>query len=167
MHMNFIAILVAALIPMLMGFIWYNPKVMGTAWMQETGLTEEKMKAANMPLIFGLSFVFALMLSMSMQMLVIHQMHVFSLFQHHEAELKDPNSVVGALFKTIMDNYGNEFRTFKHGALHGFMSSLFIVLPLLATNGMFERKSWKYIWINWGYWTLTFIIMGGIVCAWQ
>lgn len=167
MHMNFIAILVAALIPMLVGFIWYHPKVVGTAWMKETGLTEEKMKGANMPLIFGLSFVFALMLSMSMQMLVIHQMHVGSLFQHHEAELKDPNSAVGALFKTIMDNYGNEFRTFKHGAFHGFLSSLFIVLPLMATNGMFERKSWKYIWINWGYWTITFIIMGGILCAWQ
>ena len=167
MPFNFLAVIVAAFVTLLMGFIWYHPKVFGTIWMNESGITEEKMKAANMPLIFGLSFVFALMLSMSMQMLVIHQMHVFSLFQHHEAELKDPNSVVGALVKTIMDNYGNEFRTFKHGALHGFMSSLFIVLPLLATNGMFERKSWKYIWINWGYWTLTFTIMGGIVCAWQ
>ncbi|MDI9320530.1 MAG: DUF1761 domain-containing protein [Phycisphaerales bacterium] len=165
--MNFIAILVAALVPMLVGFIWYHPKVVGNAWMKETGLTEEKMKGVNMPLIFGLSFVFALMLSMSMQMLVIHQMHVGSLLQHHQDELKDPSSAVGALFKTMMDNYGNEFRTFKHGAFHGFISSLFIVLPLVATNGMFERKSWKYIWIIWGYWALTFTIMGGIICAWQ
>jgi hypothetical protein len=167
MHMNMIAILVAALVPMAMGFIWYNPKVMGTAWMNEAGMTEEKMKGANMGIIFGLSFVFALMLSMSMNMLVIHQMHVGSLFQHHAAEMEDPNSVVGALYKTIMDNYGNEFRTFKHGALHGFLSCLFVILPVLATNAMFERKSWKYIWINFGYWAITFLIMGGIISAWQ
>lgn len=165
MHFNMVALVVAALVPMIMGFIWYNPKVMGHAWMTEAGLTEEKMKNVNMPVLFGLSFVFAFMLAFMMQMLVIHQMHVYSLFQHHDAEMKDPNSAVSLLLKTIMDNYGGEFRTFKHGALHGFMSSLFLVLPVMATNAMFERKSWKYIWINWGYWTITFILMGGIVCA--
>ncbi len=167
MQFNFIAVLVAALVPMLIGFIWYNPKLLGNAWSVEAGMTEEKMKSANMGLLFGLSFVFALMLSMSMNMLVIHQMHVYSLFQHYEKDVADPNTTIGALVKGIMDNYGNEFRTFKHGALHGFLSSLFVILPVLATNAMFERKSWKYIWINYGYWAITFLLMGGIVSAWQ
>ncbi|MFA6149854.1 MAG: DUF1761 domain-containing protein [Chitinophagaceae bacterium] len=167
MHFNFIAVLVAALVPMVMGFIWYNPKVMGTTWMRECGLNEEKLKSANMALIFGLSFLFSLMLAFMMPMLVIHQAHVYSMFQHHEAEMKDPNSAVSILVKNIMDTYGSEFRTFKHGMLHGFMSALFLALPVLATNAMFERKSWKYIWINWGYWAISFMIMGGIVSAWQ
>ena len=107
------------------------------------------------------------MLAFVMQMLVIHQMHVYSLFQHYEKDMQDPNSAVSVLLKNIMDTCGNEFRTFKHGALHGFMSSLFIVLPVMATNAMFERKSWKYIWINWGYWAISFMLMGGIVSAWQ
>jgi hypothetical protein len=107
------------------------------------------------------------MLSFSMQFLTIHQFHVYSLFQHYEKDVKDPSTVIGALVKNIMDNYGTEFRTFRHGAIHGLVSSLFIILPVLATNAMFERKSWKYIWINWGYWTITFIIMGAIVCGWQ
>ena len=167
MHFNFIAVLVAALVPLVMGFIWYNTKVMGNAWMRECGLDEEKLKGANMALIFGLCFVFSLMLAFVMQMLVIHQMHVYSLFQHYEKDMQDPNSAVSVLLKNIMDTCGNEFRTFKHGALHGFMSSLFIVLPVMATNAMFERKSWKYIWINWGYWAISFMLMGGIVSAWQ
>ena len=57
MDINFLAVLVAALVPMVLGFIWYNPKVMGTAWMKETGLTDEKMKGGNMAVIFGVSFL--------------------------------------------------------------------------------------------------------------
>lgn len=167
MQPNLIAVLVAALVPMVMGFIWYNPKVMGAAWMREAAVTEEKIKNANMALIFGLAFVFSFLLAFSMQFLVIHQMHVWSMLAHHDAEMKDPNSEVGMLFKHLMDTYGNEFRTFKHGMLHGFMTALLVVLPVVATNAMFERKSWKYIWINWGYWAISFMFMGGIVSAWK
>jgi UDP-N-acetylmuramyl pentapeptide phosphotransferase/UDP-N-acetylglucosamine-1-phosphate transferase len=60
---NFLILLAAALIPMVMGFIWYNPKTLGNAWMKAADVTEEKMKGANMALIFGLSFVFSIMLS--------------------------------------------------------------------------------------------------------
>ena len=140
---------------------------MGNVWMRECGLDEEKIKGANMAVIFGLSFIFALMLAFVMQMLTVHQLHVGSLLANHSEELKDPASSVSVLLKNIMDNYGNEFRTFKHGAFHGFLSALFIVLPVMATNAMFERKSWKYIWINWGYWAISFMIMGGIVSVWQ
>ena len=57
-----------------------------------------------------------------------------------------------------------KFRTFKHGALHGTMAGIFIALPILGTNALFERKGWKYILINTGYWTVTLAIMGGIIC---
>jgi hypothetical protein len=38
--------------------------------------------------------------------------------------------------------------------------------PVIAINGMFERKSWKYILINGLYWTVSLTIMGAIVCGW-
>ncbi|MFT4968832.1 MAG: hypothetical protein ACI9O4_000565 [Chitinophagales bacterium] len=44
MNFNFIAVFVAALIPMLLGFIWDHPKVLGTAWMTACGFTEERDK---------------------------------------------------------------------------------------------------------------------------
>lgn len=41
MHINFLAVLVAALVPMVMGFIWYSPKTFAPAWIREAGLDEE------------------------------------------------------------------------------------------------------------------------------
>jgi hypothetical protein len=63
-----------------------------------------------------------------------------------------------------MDNFGTDFRTFKHGMLHGAIAGLFFMLPILATNAMFERKGFKYIAVNAGYWILTLMIMGGVIC---
>ena len=164
MEMNWIIILVTALVPMVTGFIWYNPKTLGTAWMQAAGVTEEKTKSANMGLIYGLSILFSLMLAMAINSMVIHQNHMYSTLLN-EPGFGDPNSEIGMYISSFMEKYGNNFRTFKHGALHGFLGGLFFAFPILATNAMFERKGWKYIWINTGYWTLTITIMGGILCA--
>ena len=46
-EINWLALLAAAVSTFIVGFIWYNPKVFGTAWMNETGMTEEKAKGAN------------------------------------------------------------------------------------------------------------------------
>lgn len=64
-----------------------------------------------------------------------------------------------------MDKYGNNFRTFKHGVFHGVISGIFLIFPLFAINAMFERKGFKYIFINSGYWLVSFALMGGIICA--
>jgi hypothetical protein len=55
MPFNFYAVLVSALVKLLVGFVWYNPKVFGTIWMNETGMTEEKAKQSNMLKVFGLT----------------------------------------------------------------------------------------------------------------
>ena len=44
---------------------------------------------------------------------------------------------------------------------------LFLALPILGTNALFERKGFKYIAVNAGYWILTIALMGGLLCAWQ
>lgn len=51
-EINYWIIPIAALIPMITGFIWYNPKVMGTIWMQAAEMTDEKIKSGNMILIW-------------------------------------------------------------------------------------------------------------------
>ncbi len=154
---------VAALIPMIMGFIWYNPKVMGKAWMAETGLTDDKMKGANMGMVFGLSYVFSCLLAFAMVPLTIHQMGFQSMLMGDKG-FGVEGSEVYTLFHDVIAKYGTSFRTFKHGALHGTIAGLIIAFPLIATNAMFERKSWKYIWINTGYWVITMMLMGGLVC---
>ena len=57
---NYLAVLVAALVTFVIGGIWYSPAVFGKAWMKENGFTEESLKNRNMAKIFGLSFVLGL-----------------------------------------------------------------------------------------------------------
>jgi hypothetical protein len=46
------------------------------------------------------------------------------------------------------------------------MSGLFLSLGMIGIQGLLERKSWKYIFIHVGYWTITMMLMGSIVCGW-
>lgn len=69
-------------------------------------------------------------------------------------------------YQAFMNDYGTAFRTFKHGALHGFMSGLLFAFPINAINGLFERKSWRYIWVNSGYWIVTLTLIGSLICGW-
>jgi hypothetical protein len=163
MNVNMLILLVAALVPLLTGFIWYHPKVFGNSWMKLAGITEEKMQGANMAKIFIATFILSFFLAFGLQFAVIHQFHVGSLFQGQPFD--DTNTEAGALFKTIMDKVGGNFRTFKHGALHGTLSGFFMSMPILGINALFERKGFKYIALNTGYWMLTMALMGGIICA--
>jgi len=162
MNVNFPILLLAAIVPLLMGFIWYHPKTFANAWMKEADMTEEKIKSGNMGLIFGVTFVFSILLAFSIQFMVIHQFSLYSLF--YGQAIDDPNSEVGIFFKSILERVGNSFRTFKHGMLHGFLGGLFSALPILGINALFERKSFKYIFIHAGYWIITMMLMGGIIC---
>lgn len=151
---------IAALIPMIIGFIWYNPKVFGKAWMEASGMTEEKVKSGNMGLIMGLSFVFSIMIGLLLANLAIHQNGIFSLFN---GDAESTSALLGFLNENI-PNWADNYRTFGHGSIHGFFAGLFMALPILATNAMFERKGFKYIAVNTGYWILTLTLMGGFIC---
>ncbi len=164
MEFNWIILLGTALIPLLTGFVWYHPKVFGNTWMRAAGLTEEQLNGSNMAVIFGLTYVLGLLLSAAMAPLVIHQMHLMSLLVD-EPGFGDPQSEVGRLFADLLEKYGHNFRSFKHGALHGTIAALFFALPVLGINALFERKGGKYIAIHTGYWVVTLALIGGVVCA--
>ena len=62
-----IACLLSGVASLLIGFIWYHPKVFGTAWMKETGLTPEDAQKGNMPMVFGISFLVCAYLAYEMK----------------------------------------------------------------------------------------------------
>jgi hypothetical protein len=159
----------AAVVPLIMGFIWYNPKVFGNAWMNAAGMNEEKMKGANMALIFGLTYLFSFFLAFGLNFAVIHQFGLFSMLQDPQgkADLANPDSPVKKAFDVLMATHGSSFRTYRHGALHGFLVGLSTITPAIAVNALFERKGFKYIAINAGFWIICCIIMGAIICHWQ
>ncbi|MFC5194231.1 MULTISPECIES: DUF1761 domain-containing protein [Bizionia] len=160
MDINFLAILVAALVPLIVGFFWYNPKTFGNAWMRESGLTSETLKGGNMFVIFVLTLLFSILIAFILQFLTIHQTGALGMIGGNVSEALPS-------YTAFMNDYGLAFRTFKHGALHGCMAGVLFVFPILAITALFERKSWKYIFINSGYWIISLTIMGGIVCAWN
>jgi len=53
------------------------------------------------------------------------------------------------------------------GATAGFLAGFGWVALAIATIALFERRSWKYILINGGYMTVSFVIMGLIIGAWR
>ena len=160
MNINFLALLLASLSTLVVGFIWYNPKVFGNIWMREAGLKEEDMKGTNMIKIFGLSIVYAFLISFVLQMVVIHQFGALGM-------VGGDSSKALPSYNAFMADYGTAFRTFKHGALHGFMTGLFMILPTIGTTALYEKRSFKYVMVTGGFWIVCFMIMGGIICMMQ
>ncbi|NJN49997.1 MAG: DUF1761 domain-containing protein, partial [Polaribacter sp.] len=140
MEMNYYIFFIAALVPMFIGFLWYGP-LLGKAWMQQMGFTEESLKGGNMILIMILSYVFSLFIALILQVLVIHQMGVYSsILPSGSTELTGEKL---DYFNDFLSKYGNNYRTFKHGVLHGLITSIFLVMPILAIQAMFEKKIYK------------------------
>lgn len=155
---NPIAIPIAAVAALVVGFIWYNPKVFGNAWMEASGMTEEQAKGGNMAKIFGLALFFAVLLAILLMQFTNHQWGAMGMIGGEPEAAKES-------FNAFMADYGSVFRDFKHGALHGTIFGIFGALPIIGTIALFERKSAKYIFINSGYWIVTLAVMGAILCG--
>ena len=164
MEMNFYILFIAAIIPMIIGFVWYGP-LFGNAWMKEMGFTKESLEGQNMAKIFILSYIFSLLVAFFLQFIVIHQMGVFQTLVN-EPGFNEQTGEAFTYFQDFVGKYGDRFRNFQHGVIHGVMSGLFFVLPVLSIIALFEKKSFKYVAINAGYWIVTLAIMGGVICQW-
>jgi hypothetical protein len=164
MEFNWLAILSTALIPLLVGMVWYNPKVFGTIWMRETGISADGDKDLNMGKVAFFSLVVAALAAFGLLTQVIHQLAVGQVLAN-EPGIADPNSEVGQYLGSFMAKYGDRFRTFRHGAIHGTLAAILVALPVIATAALWERRSWRYIAISTGYWIVCFSLMGGIICA--
>jgi hypothetical protein len=109
----------------------------GKAWMSAVGLSEEKIQQGNMAKIFGFAFLFELIMAFNLA--------VFLTGSPEAAEMMNA----------------------QMGAFYGFLAGFGWVFFALAVNSLYEQKSWKYIFINGGYWTVAFTIMGLILGAWK
>jgi len=118
-----------------------------------------------MLIIFGVSFILAFLLAVEMNFVVVHQNHFNSILMN-EPGMFEAGSEIQLYIEDFMSKYGRNFRTFKHGVLHGVVAGLLFAVPVLATNALFERRSFKYIAVNCAYWIITIGLMGGVIRAW-
>lgn len=164
MKLNYLIVMSSSLIPLVIGMLWYSKIGFGKVWMQETGITEEQAKSMNMIKVIGLSMLFNIFVAMLLPNIVIHQTGLMSALMN-ESGFNEPTSELGMFLQDFMTKYGTNFRTFKHGAFHGFLTSILFVLPIVGTSALYEMKSFKYIFIHVGYWAVSLMLMGGVICA--
>jgi len=131
-HLNWLAVLAAAVSTFVLGGLWYSKLLFGRAWMSVNNFTDADLARGNMGKIFGLSFVFALIMAANLAAFL-----------------------------------AGEKTTASWGATAGFLAGFGWVALGLATIALFERRSWKYVLINGGYMTVSFLVMGLILGAWR
>ena len=136
-HINLLAVLVAAVSTMIVGFLWYSPILFAKPWMREMGYDpEDKAKIQQMqksagPAYAG-SFV-ASLISAFVLALVFHWMRV-----------GDLHAAVGASFHVWL----------------GFVATV------QFTDALFQKKSMKLFAINTGFQLVCYLAMGAILAAW-
>lgn len=134
MEINWIGFILAVLTPTLVGFVYYSKPLMGNSWMQAIGMTEEKAREANMAVVFGVSLLMSALMA-------------FFMLNFCNGEGQDVPA----------------FDSFRHGAAHGMIVSIFLVAPVMITNGLYEQRKWKGMLITAAYWLISLSLMGGIL----
>lgn len=135
--LNFWAILVATLSTFVIGGLWYSPMLFGNAWMNAAGVSEQEIQEGNKAKIFGLAFIFELIMAFNL-----------------------------AMFLTGSPEAAEQMNA-GAGAFYGFLTGFGWIFFTLAVNSLYEYRPWKYIFINGGYWTIAFTLMGLILGAWK
>lgn len=67
-QLNLLAVIVAAVSSFVIGGLWYSPVLFHRAWMKANGFAEADVAGGNMAKIFGLSFVFAVVMALNLAM---------------------------------------------------------------------------------------------------
>jgi len=62
-ELNWLGIALASLAPLVVGAIWYHPKVFGQMWMDALGFKEEDLRKGNMAVLFGVTFLMSFTLA--------------------------------------------------------------------------------------------------------
>src|SRR6267154_2554954 len=141
MHMhslNWLAILVAAISTMVVGFLWSSPRIFAKPWMKEMSYdpdnkakTEEMKKSAGPA--YGGSFVASLISAFTLA-LVLHGLRAVDL---------------------------------HFGLMASFHIWLGFVATVQFTGALFTKQSMKLFGINTGYQLVCYLVMGVILTLWQ
>ncbi|MEM1356871.1 MAG: DUF1761 domain-containing protein [Bacteroidota bacterium] len=162
---NFWVVFLIALVPLAVGALYYSKPLFGNAWQKTVGLSDADMAEANMLKIFGLTYVYSIFVTTFLMIVVIHQTSLSGLFGMLP-EFAEEGSALWADLNMLDDKYElfTKHRHFGHGVFHGGLFGLLFLGPLISINALFERRNWKYMAINTGYWTICLALIGGLLC---
>jgi hypothetical protein len=137
---NYLAVLVAAIVIFILGGLWYSPMLFAKRWIALQKRTEEEMRAqaaaSNMPLMYLAAFVCALLQASVMAGIIAHI---------------DPSHTIGA----------------PHGAVLGAFLWLGFVASTTYATALFSGKP-KQLWmIDSLYNLVSFMLAGAILAVWR
>lgn len=136
---NYLAVLVAAIASIVLGFLWYGP-LFGKQWTQLMGFTPEKMEAAKAK---GMTTPYILMTigSLAMSYVLAHAV-IFA------------SAYLGAAGVSA-------------GLTAGFWNWLGFVAPVTLGSVIWEGKPWKLWILNNSYYLVSLAFMGVILSVWR
>jgi hypothetical protein len=133
-----VAVLVAALATMVIGFLWYSPLLFARPWMQLMGYDpDDKAKLAEMQKSAGPSYAVSFVASL------------LSAF------------VLGKIIDLTTVS------TIPYGMKVGFAVWLGFVATVQLTDKLFSRRPTKLFLINTGYQLACYLVMGAILARWE
>jgi len=139
---NYWAVLVSAIAFFAVGAVWYNDSLFGKAWRASMGKSDAEFEKEKQDVSMGFSFGIMFLGSLIMAFVTAH--------------LVD-------LIAVAYPMAGN----FKLGLMTGFWVWFGYIASYVLSAVAFERRSWKYYFINTGYWLVGTLLMGAILTAWQ
>lgn len=72
MELSYLAILVAAVINMVIGAIWYSPRLFGDTFLKLSKLSKKDVEKANMSAAYGGDFIGSLLMAYAIAMIVMY-----------------------------------------------------------------------------------------------
>ena len=162
MFPNFLVLIGVAFIPLILGYIWFHPNVFGgKTWQTLANLTDEQMNSEIKPWQLLLTILLNFLIAFGVFICTVHQTHVLGITG------PDVDAFKGGVALEFMQTYGDNFQTFSHGIAHGLgICLLFFVIPILGYAVIFERKRFKYLLVNAGFWGISLVLMAGIISKW-
>lgn len=136
---NYIAVLVAAVSNMALGFVWFGP-LFGKKWMALSGRTEDSL-AAEKQKGMGTTYVIQVVGALLMSYVLAHAI------------------VFGTTYTGTFGVLG--------GATAAFWYWLGFVAPVTVGDVLWNGRSWTYWGITAGYYLAAMLIMGAILGAWM
>ena len=69
-EIDWIAVVVAIVANMVLGFVWYHKKVLGGMWMDDIGKTEEEIRSGNMAMVMGSMIVMLVVSTIALALII-------------------------------------------------------------------------------------------------
>ncbi len=137
---NYLAVLVAAIVSMVLGFLWYGP-IFGKQWIYMMGWNEADCKGKQKQGMGVQTYVLMIVGSLVMAYVLAHSV------------------IIGNTYFQATGVHG--------GLMAGFWNWLGFVAPVMLGRVLWEGQSWKLWVLNNGYYLLSLLLMGALLSVWM